>query len=347
MPEPRYEMRARFGVATAVENAIYDPDRRLCSRTDYWIEGSRAKLMPQWTLAIFFMVNEILCRGSGGPPHRMRVLRQVHYSVIGLAWVTSVVSAFAFPGKAEAAIHKVAIAPLALDISRHYAQYYKHYAPQMESKGLHGLSEHIAAGNNDSRKRKRKTKDDEEAAYIPDDLRSGERVLYLQEVPKVKVSHCRAWNCMPRRRTGEPIIQRVEYYHISCFERIVPDLPDLLGGGFKMDGWIAAPPGSKVSIESSTKAIQDWFRYEGRAFDIDCYERLKKDHGEWLDSWSNLHIEHQLAHSGKPSEGCCLCEEVAEPGEPKAMDYFPESPSAISLSRLLAIVSAQPHIDRW
>jgi hypothetical protein len=85
-------------------------------------------------------------------------------------------------------------------------------APQMEPKTVGGLSEHNAADYH-SRKRKRKTKDDEEAACILDNLRSGERVLYLQEVPKVKVSHCRAWNCMPRRRTHEPIIR--SYYRFA------------------------------------------------------------------------------------------------------------------------------------
>ncbi|RHZ45040.1 uncharacterized protein CDV56_100457 [Aspergillus thermomutatus] len=194
-------------------------------------------------------------------------------------------------------------------------------SPQMEPKDVHGLSENIALENNDSRKRKTKSEDEEEAACILDELRSGERVLYLQEVPKFKASHCRAWDCMPRRRTREPIIrsyyrfalkggtnlygrERVQYYDISCLERIIPDLTNLLSSGcLKMDGWIAAPPDSKVTIKSSTKAIQDWFRYEGCAFDIDCYERLKKDHDEWERNWSTLQIEHQLAHTGKPSAG--------------------------------------------
>lgn len=76
----------------------------------------------------------------------------------------------------------------------------------MEPKPVHGLSEHNAADDH-SGKRKRKTEDDEEAACILNNLRSGERVLYLQEVLKVKVCHCRAWNCMPRRQTREPIIR--------------------------------------------------------------------------------------------------------------------------------------------
>lgn len=39
-----------------------------------------------------------------------------------------------------------------------------------------------------------------------------------------------------------------------------------------MDGCISAPLDSKTSIESSAAAIKDWFRYEGRTFDIRCYE---------------------------------------------------------------------------
>lgn len=80
------------------------------------------------------------------------------------------------------------------------------------------------------------------------------------------------------------ITERVEYYHISCFERIIPGLADLVRGEcLKMYGWIAAPPDSKVAIESSTKAIQDWFRYEGRAFDIECYEKGPRRMGETLE----------------------------------------------------------------
>jgi hypothetical protein len=78
---------------------------------------------------------------------------------------------------------------------------------------IHGQNESIASEDNGRRKRKREIRDQEEAAYILDDLRSGNRVLYLQEVPRVKVSHCQAWDCMPRRRTGEPIIH--SYYHFA------------------------------------------------------------------------------------------------------------------------------------
>lgn len=47
----------------------------------------------------------------------------------------------------------------------------------------------------------------EEAGYILKDLRSGERILYLQEVPRVKASHCRAWDCAITRLTRSPIIR--------------------------------------------------------------------------------------------------------------------------------------------
>jgi hypothetical protein len=65
----------------------------------------------------------------------------------------------------------------------------------------------------------------------------------------------------------------VEYFHISCFECIIPNLAHLVRGDcVKMEGWIAGRLDSKVIIESSTKAIQDWFWYEGCVFDIECYE---------------------------------------------------------------------------
>jgi ssDNA-binding replication factor A large subunit len=46
-------------------------------------------------------------------------------------------------------------------------------------------------GNTDSGKRKRKTEEEEQVAYILDVLRSGERVLYLRKDLKFEASHCR------------------------------------------------------------------------------------------------------------------------------------------------------------
>ncbi|KAJ5175694.1 uncharacterized protein N7482_001571 [Penicillium canariense] len=208
----------------------------------------------------------------------------------------------------------------------------------------------------------------EEAGYILEDLRSGERILYLQEVPRVKASHCRAWDCAITRLARSPIIRSqyrfalkssrnmyygeelIEYYHITCIERLIPNLAELVvNGHLKLDGWVSAPLGSSISIESSTQAITDWFEHGGRTFDIQCYERFKADHKEWTGEISFRNIEHQLGHEdGRSRVDCYYCEGgPAEPREPVRSDYFPTEPAAISLSRLLAVVSDEPHIDAW
>lgn len=149
--------------------------------------------------------------------------------------------------------------------------------------------------------------------------------------------------------TSFVVQERIEYYHIICFERIIPDWTDLLRKGYlKRDGWIAAPPGSGVAIECSTQATLDWFQYEGRTFDIACYERFRRDHEAWKDDWSSREITHQILHEEQQqSDECSICEGLPELKEPKRSDYFPENPSIVSLSRLLEIISKQPHIDEW
>jgi hypothetical protein len=43
----------------------------------------------------------------------------------------------------------------------------------------------------------RKQRDREEkAAYIIDDLKSEKFILLLQETPRIKMSHCKAWSCI-------------------------------------------------------------------------------------------------------------------------------------------------------
>ncbi|KAB8227152.1 uncharacterized protein BDW43DRAFT_304844 [Aspergillus alliaceus] len=202
-------------------------------------------------------------------------------------------------------------------------------------------------------------------ALIEASLRSGKYVLFLQEVPKIKTSHCRAWDCMPRRSTGNPIILRmliasdwfflidvfilgsIEYYHITCLERLLPDLPNFVGYGYlKMDGWIAALPDSHISIKSSSEAIKDWFHHKGWSFGIDCYERFNKDHDDWTQDTSFIWIEHILSHEEKVDTDCCHCKSLPGASEPQRSHYFPKEPSAMSLSELLASVSGQPHIDK-
>ncbi|RDH27070.1 hypothetical protein BDQ94DRAFT_163937 [Aspergillus welwitschiae] len=207
----------------------------------------------------------------------------------------------------------------------------------------------------------------EEAGYILKDLQSGERTLYLQEVPRVKASHCRAWDCAITRLARSPIIRShyrfalkgdrnmyygelIQYYHITCIERLIPNLAELVvNGHLILDGWVSAPLGGSISIKSSTQAITDWFEHGGRTFDIQCYERFKADHEEWISETSFRSIEHQLVHEdGRSGVDCYYCEGgPAEPREPMRSDYFPTEPAAISLSRLLAVVSDEPHIDAW
>ncbi|KAI3124174.1 hypothetical protein CBS147326_8403 [Penicillium roqueforti] len=224
------------------------------------------------------------------------------------------------------------------------------------------------AGNERRRERKRQAKRRrEEAGYILKGLRSGERALYLQEVPRVKASHCRAWDCAITRLARSPIIsshyrfalkggrtmyggELIQYYHITCIERLIPNLSELVvNGHLKLDGWISAPLGCSVSIKSSTQAITDWFEHGGRTFDTQCYERFKAAHEEWTSETSFRSIEHQLGHEdGRSRNDCYYCEGgPSEPREPVRNDYFPAEPATISLSRLLAVVSDEPHIDAW
>lgn len=90
-----------------------------------------------------------------------------------------------------------------------------------------GLSLDVDAPNEGKKKRKRNDLDREEALFISKDIQSGERVLYLQEVPKIKASHCRAWSCILERRTHEPIIR--SYYRFALKGR-----PNTYGVGMNL-----------------------------------------------------------------------------------------------------------------
>lgn len=133
--------------------------------------------------------------------------------------------------------------------------------------------------------------------------------------------------------------RKAEYYHVTCLERVLPDLSALVRDGhLKMDGCISAPLDSKVCIKSSAEMIADWFKYGGRTFDLGCYENYDKDHREWEGVWSVRWIEHQLGHGEQPDNACNFCQSLPIPEEPKKSDYFPEEPSVISLSQLLVSV---------
>ena len=119
---------------------------------------------------------------------------------------------------------------------------------------------------------------------------------------------------------------KVEYYHVTCLERLLPDLSALVRDGhLKIDGCISAPLDGKVCLESSAEMIADWFKYEGRTFDLGCYENFRKDPREWDEDWSVRWINHQLGHGAQPDNACKYCQSLPDPEESKKSDYFPEA----------------------
>ncbi|KAL3475741.1 hypothetical protein BJX99DRAFT_247362 [Aspergillus californicus] len=163
----------------------------------------------------------------------------------------------------------------------------------------------------------------EETGYILKNLRSGEQTLYLQEVPRVKASHCRAWDCAITRLTHSPIIishyrfalkggeniyKFIQYYYITYIERLLPNLAELVvNGHLKLDGW---------------------FKHRGHIFNIQCYKRFKADHEEWTSKTSICSIKHQLRHENRRSRDNCYYykRRLAEAKEPVKSDYFPTEP---------------------
>ncbi|KAL1964409.1 hypothetical protein VTN77DRAFT_6967 [Rasamsonia byssochlamydoides] len=74
------------------------------------------------------------------------------------------------------------------------------------------------------------------------------------------------------------------------------------------------------------QAIEDWFHYSSRTFDVQNYERYNKlqDHG------------------GSSKE----CKQFGDmPEEPQKSDYFPKEPRACSLSEVLPWVAGVLHIN--
>jgi hypothetical protein len=123
-----------------------------------------------------------------------------------------------------------------------------------------------------------------------------------------------------------------QYYHVSCIERILGDLTTLIHtGDLKVNGRFH-------------QAIEDWFSYGGRTFDVRCYDAYNQAHKTWVSAWSTKEIEHQLGHS--KSEGDCeLCRSWPVPEEPMRGDYFLQEPSACLLSKVLADVAGVQNID--
>ncbi|KAJ5288141.1 hypothetical protein N7478_003827 [Penicillium angulare] len=164
-----------------------------------------------------------------------------------------------------------------------------------------------------------------ERKCIEDELTNQKRVILLQENPSRR-SHCRFWDCVPRKLNGEPnirsafrfnvkdlsgryyVVEPNKYYHVSCMEQIFPDLSSL-----------------------------------GRTFEVDIYDRFRRAHAKWDRKDNTVEINHQLGDHEGSRQDCEKCEEV--PHEPLRKDYFPEEPRSSLLSEVLASVVGVGHLD--
>ncbi|GIC90549.1 uncharacterized protein Aud_006984 [Aspergillus udagawae] len=232
-------------------------------------------------------------------------------------------------------------------------------------------SESVPAGNADAaaerelrrEEKRRARRRREQARYILRKLETGQQTLYLQEV-YVQSSHCRAWERSIAKVTREPNIRSyyrfalkggrnsyggdlVEYYHITCMERLIRNLGDLAANGYlKIDGRVSLREEGKVSEKCAWEVIQDWFKYGGRTFDIECYERFEKGKEKWSEDSYDHCVRHSLTHkAAEPVKDCWYCE--GAPPEPAKRDYCPGEPNAIRLSQLLLAITGLPHIDHW
>lgn len=107
-------------------------------------------------------------------------------------------------------------------------------------------------------------------------------------------------------------------------ENIFPDLSALVERGvLQMEGGVTQL--SLVCWQTSRfhNAIEDWFRYKGRTFEVSMYDRFQRAHDEWEREFSTVEIDHQLGSHEGSSQNCEKCEEV--PDEPQRKDYFPKS----------------------
>jgi hypothetical protein len=127
-------------------------------------------------------------------------------------------------------------------------------------------------------------------------------------------------------------------------EQIFLDLSPLVRNGqLKMEGGITSVNRFCWSVERFHSAIEDWFEYAGRTFDVECYENYNKAHEKWSRKSSVIEIEHQLKNHESDTENCEQCKNI--PDEPRKCDYFPREPQAYMLSEVLASIAGVPHVD--
>lgn len=134
-----------------------------------------------------------------------------------------------------------------------------------------------------------------------------------------------------------------KYYHVSCMERIFPDLTALVERGvLQMEGGVTQLSPS-WQTERFHNAVEDWFHYAGRTFDMEIYDRFQKEYAKWDRKSSMTEINHHFdGHEGS-SRNCERCGDI--PDEPLRKDYFPEERRSCRLSEVLASVIGVQHLD--
>lgn len=127
-------------------------------------------------------------------------------------------------------------------------------------------------------------------------------------------------------------------------EQIFPDLSVLLERGvLRMDGGVTQLTSASWQTTRFHNAIEDWFRYNGRTFDVKIYDRFKRKYAKWDRKFSTAAINHQLEAHGGNLQNCEQCGEI--PDEPLSKDYFPEEPRSCLLSEVLASIIGVQHLD--
>lgn len=89
--------------------------------------------------------------------------------------------------------------------------------------------------------------------------------------------------------------------------------------------------------------IEDWFRYNGCAFNVKMYDCFKRKYAKWDWKSSTAVINHQLEAHGGSSQNCEQCGEI--PDELLRKDYFSEESRSCLLSEVLASIIGVQHLD--
>lgn len=127
-------------------------------------------------------------------------------------------------------------------------------------------------------------------------------------------------------------------------ERLFPDMNALIHRGvLRMEGGITQLTPASWQISRFHDAVEDWFRYKGRAFNVKIYGRFKRKWAKWDRRSSTAEFNHELQAHGGSSQNCEKCGEL--PDEPRREDYFPEEPTSCLLSEVLASVIGVPNLD--